>query len=709
MRIRTVQIEGFGCLANRSFEFGDEVTLLVGPNEAGKTTLVRAILAVLFGQEPKEREENKPWGGGTYAGAIELVENGRAVRIRRDFESEQVEITQSADGGSQTWRGTANPRGRGPEIEAYRARLHALVGFQDEALFKSTLCVEQLGLRAEIGPEIRRLLTGPTQANAEEILGNVRHAFQEVTNEGMRGRPNPRALQQCEQELEASERLYRQAWACFEEMRTLQERDASLHERLGALEEEQRHAEQLFKQIDALANAREDRDRLAREVPALSAERERIAADGREREQLTRQIEADYPGWDTLPAEYGGMLHDLGRRRQEVARARDEVERSERESAAASPAGRWLWILLPIAVLAVAYALTKLFDHFQMFMIAGAAAAAVMLLIFGVLSAQAAARRRRAVHAAAEALARYGQEQASLKTLESRLRPFMAGDDADAELNRHGRHAELRQKLALVQAVLERARDLAAVEREYHEKNAALDRVEARLTELTEANPTLKRFLGEEDPGQRREALRADIQRRGSELERLRGERFRVRAELEARRRQEVANEPALRGEIDGLKERRAELVRRGDALKVATDVLGETIKEYHTVHRGALAEKIGTLYARLTAGRYERVRLDEGFAPSLDGVGQSGLGVERVSQGARDQLYFAMRVAVAEELSGQVRLPFLLDDPFVNFDDERLAAVYDVLGELATRHQFVVLTHNPREKAFAPTCLELG
>jgi uncharacterized protein YhaN len=709
MRIRAVYTDGFGCFMGRSFEFGEGLTLVVGPNEAGKTTLVRAIRAILFGQQASDRRDNAPWGGGAYAGTIELAGDTGTVRIRREFDSELVEITETENGSSRTWRGTANPAGRGPELEVYRERLKALVGFDDEDLFKSTLCVEQLAVELKVGSDIRARLTGPAQEDAEAVLERIAKRYEEVSNDRMRKGANPRLLQLCEQEIAEKAAQLEQTRGYFDEVNALRERDASLNERLEALTQDQQIDKRMFAEIDALAEARSEREALARKVPELAAERERTAGNLAVQKELTGVIASEYAGWETLPDDYGSMLLETARRRDDVARSRDDVERLEREAAGATVGARWVWLLVPVLVLAAAYAAGHFLGRLLPLVTIGGGVAAVLLVVLLVWELGRVHRRTRAARNLAAAVERYEGNQTSLKALGARLEPFVAGDDPEAEQKRYERYIELRQRLERVQGALESSRALPDVERQYHEKNAALDRAEGRLKELTETNPALKRFLGEEDPLREREQRRTEIERRASILDEIKDERTRVAADLRALTRKEIANEPTLKGEIDELKARRGRLAQRRDALGLASDVLGETITEYRAVHREALAGAIGALYARLTGGRYERVRLNEAFFPSLDGLGQQGLAVERVSQGARDQLYFAMRVAVAEELSGQVRLPFILDDAFVNFDDERLAAVYDVLHELAATHQFIVLTHSERERRFVERCIDLG
>lgn len=66
------------------------------------------------------------------------------------------------------------------------------------------------------------------------------------------------------------------------------------------------------------------------------------------------------------------------------------------------------------------------------------------------------------------------------------------------------------------------------------------------------------------------------------------------------------------------------------------------------------------------------------------------------MSEGTTDQLFLSLRLAAVEQsvMSG-VRLPFLADDLFVNFDDDRSRAGLEVLAELAGATQVLFFTHH--------------
>ncbi|MNW14818.1 hypothetical protein D3C71_2131570 [compost metagenome] len=55
--------------------------------------------------------------------------------------------------------------------------------------------------------------------------------------------------------------------------------------------------------------------------------------------------------------------------------------------------------------------------------------------------------------------------------------------------------------------------------------------------------------------------------------------------------------------------------------------------------------------------------------------------------------MYLAVRLALAETMSRQIRLPLMLDDLFVNFDEGRLSAALALIGELSATRQIVMMT----------------
>ena len=69
------------------------------------------------------------------------------------------------------------------------------------------------------------------------------------------------------------------------------------------------------------------------------------------------------------------------------------------------------------------------------------------------------------------------------------------------------------------------------------------------------------------------------------------------------------------------------------------------------------------------------------------------------LSQGAADQLYLAVRLAICDMvLPKEKAIPLVLDDALTSFDDDRCAAALDYLMELSRERQILLFSCQERE-----------
>jgi hypothetical protein len=109
MRLERLDIRGYRRLRG-SYEFAAGLTLVTGPNEAGKSTLHDAVVRSLFGFSPEERrrregsspkDERMPWTGGPFGLTLRAHDReGQAVLVRWDFASDLAELQDAVTGKS---------------------------------------------------------------------------------------------------------------------------------------------------------------------------------------------------------------------------------------------------------------------------------------------------------------------------------------------------------------------------------------------------------------------------------------------------------------------------------------------------------------------------------------------------------------------------------------------------------------------------------
>ena len=110
------------------------------------------------------------------------------------------------------------------------------------------------------------------------------------------------------------------------------------------------------------------------------------------------------------------------------------------------------------------------------------------------------------------------------------------------------------------------------------------------------------------------------------------------------------------------------------------------------------ISRRAHELFGLLTEGRYQRIALGEDLAVSTAAEGEDTLRSSLWrSDGTADQLYLALRLAVAEEVIPHA--PLVLDDAFVRFDDDRLKETLKLLKQSGEHRQVLLFTCQSREQ----------
>ncbi|MCA9319865.1 MAG: hypothetical protein KDB53_03975, partial [Planctomycetes bacterium] len=149
---------------------------------------------------------------------------------------------------------------------------------------------------------------------------------------------------------------------------------------------------------------------------------------------------------------------------------------------------------------------------------------------------------------------------------------------------------------------------------------------------------------------------------------------------------------PAIETQVNDQGRQLKRLHDERDALRIVIETLEECVTEFQEGDLTKLSDEVSELFRGITGNRYTRVTLSPNMEPMLTKYDNTHIAPTDLSQGTQDQLFFAMRVAIARHLSQRNALPFFLDDPFVNFDEERLDVTQKLLDGL-TDHQIVMVT----------------
>jgi chromosome segregation protein len=282
-----------------------------------------------------------------------------------------------------------------------------------------------------------------------------------------------------------------------------------------------------------------------------------------------------------------------------------------------------------------------------------------------------------------------------------------SGERPDALLagwQEYQREVQLRSQLEKERVAVLLAQDAASPKELKERKTDADNRAQAlcrSVDELLDRHPALPGMFNDDTDAA--EARYANLLASVDELRSEKATLSRQLQELEfalARLQGHVPiNISAAEQHLLLLKEKHRRLEREAAALQIAHRELSAAVAEYSSAYRRELAEKTTAYLQNITGLRERFVEMDQSLSIKVREGGREVVPAQ-LSQGARDQLYLSLRLAIADLLSHGVRLPFVFDDPFLNWDAMRLEQNRQLLVELSRRRQIILFSHSA---IFAP------
>jgi uncharacterized protein YhaN len=204
----------------------------------------------------------------------------------------------------------------------------------------------------------------------------------------------------------------------------------------------------------------------------------------------------------------------------------------------------------------------------------------------------------------------------------------------------------------------------------------------------------------------RRAAIEAEAEAPAETLEMLEADLARVTAETEAARQEmhALALAAAEKGSgqrpLSEVEEDRATVEAAVRALELefeaaaqALAVIEDVAVSRHARIAPIVAREASACLHHVTGGVHGDLVIGPDFRISLRTAGPAS-SEKSLSKGALDQLYLSLRIALVRFLcDDREAVPMLFDDPFANYDDQRLRAAMELLRDVGRRHQVLLFT----------------
>ncbi len=150
----------------------------------------------------------------------------------------------------------------------------------------------------------------------------------------------------------------------------------------------------------------------------------------------------------------------------------------------------------------------------------------------------------------------------------------------------------------------------------------------------------------------------------------------------------------SLRYDRDRLAQEVHQRVEDWTTLQLASNNIDRIRENVERQGQPQLLKHASQYLSRLTCGRYHNIWAPLGEKNlAIDDDQGEALRVQHLSNGTREQLFLAIRLAMVQSFADEgVRLPMVLDDVFVNFDQSRTEAAVETLIDYSRQGQQVLM-----------------
>ena len=701
----------FGKLEHQTLTLEPGLNIIEAPNEWGKSTWCAFLVAMLYGMDTRakstktvlaDKERYQPWSGSPMAGRMDLIWNDRKITIERRTKGRTVfgEFrAYETDSGLDV-----------PELTAANCG-HVLLGVEKNVFTRAGfLRLSDLPVTQDetLRRRLNALVTTGDESGASEALA------QKLRDLKNRCRHNRTGLLP-QAEAKRNELMDRQTElsALKQQIASLRQQQTCLEGRIAALdnhrvalqyEAAQSHArriEDAAQVRDAAAARYEAVNQQCAELPSTQeaeAAAESIRQTHRDWLALEKEVQLlpAQPQVPEIPVPFVGLSPVEAR-----TQAEQDSQRHSDLTGQLRNGFPLLWIL--VGVLAAA----------GLGLLAVNLTIALILLSAGIIALIPAVLihlRQKKLRTAAEAdldllytryLSRnpadwiqsaeaYAQSQAQFdrdiaRYLEVRGDLDQRKTTLEAQIRQLSGDSSLQEQLEYWIRVIDCREELEDALHDLQQAQQHLDTAQAMaVTAPAPQAPDSLQYSAAET-----QRLHADAT---AEYRRLQLRLGQAQGRMDA-----LGDEALLQSQLDETQLRIQQLEDTYAALELAQSTLAEATAELQRRFAPRISTRAQELFNQLTGTRYDRLILGDDLSLSAAAADEDTIRTSMWrSDGTVDQLYLALRLAVAGELTPEA--PLILDDALVRFDDIRLAAAMEILRSEAKEKQVILFTCQSRE-----------
>ena len=694
MKIKQLKINSFGKLKDKEITLKDNINILFGKNEAGKSTIIKYIVNSIYGisknkkgKEYSDFEKYQPWSGEEFSGRLSYeLDDGTQYEIYRDFKKKNPKIfNESMEDISNQF-----PIDKSAGNQFFYAQTNV-----DEELFLSTLVANQQEVRLQkteqsvLIQKIANLVgTGDDNTSYRIAMDRInRRQLDEIGTTRSREKPiniidkKIAELQQEKNNLEKYENLQYE----------IEEKTQAELQNIETLEVQLEGYNQLRMLIEN-EKIQQEKIRLQEGIYNQNAEKiKNIDMQLDDIQEKNRELLEKYSN----EGKYNNDVENISEN-EDIYRNKKSQNTAEHKEGKKS--SNTLSCILPIAFLCIINIIQLILIENPIVKYSILGVSIIIALAIGI----AYSKKQKEIKKEIE---KYNEEQK--RKQEQYLEEQRRKEEQQREELKNLEIIKEKMKLLENEVnMLEKSnKEITSNIKQMQQEIAT--KKETEWKNLIEKNQT--QAQSEQSKEQWTNLLTWDIQNMSLQdiqynLQKLQTELNNHKIALHSLELDKNSIEPQLdklariEEEYVVSQDKRHELEKLNMSMDLAKNVLMDCYETMRNTITPRFTQNLSTNISKITQGKYSNVRFHDQIGLIVENENGEYVPATKLSVGTIEQLYLSLRLSMVEELSEE-KLPIILDEPFAYFDDDRLENFLTYMGDKYKDRQIILFTCTDREE----------
>ena len=644
MQIKNIKINNYGKIKNKEILFSDNINVIYGENESGKSTLLHFILNSLYGisknkkgKEYSDFERYKPWSGDDFSGKITYeLDNNKKYEIFRDFKKKNPKIfNENMEDISKEF---SIDKIKGNEFFYEQTKV-------DEDLFLSTLVVNQQEVKLHkqeqnvLIQKIANLVgTGEDNVSYKRAMDRLnRRQLDEVGTQKSREKP----INVVQRKIENLENEKFEIEKYVDIKYEIEEKRNGLQDEINELENENN-----FLQEIKLLNENE------------KIEKEKIKLKENLKKENIEKINLIKNKINEIKNNEKNIFEENNS--EKIEKNKNKIKNIQKIKNEKNKLNKKLillfFILIIINILQFIFIKNNIFKYIFLLTVP-------TFLIFWIILIK--------------------NKNKLIKNIEKNNK--IIEEKINLEINNLNNEINLIEKNNI-----ELENEINKLKNNFNLKiNLEKEKIKNKYLNKLEKNK-INYFLNLENINYEKEKIQNELNNKKIELHSLELDKKNIEPKLE--------NLSNLEEKLVDNKNRMLTLKKLNSSMELVKEVLTNSYEKMKKSVTPKFTQELSNTISKITNGKYANIipNDEQGLLVELDNGNYEP--ASKLSVGTIDQLYLSLRLSMVEELSEE-NVPIILDEVFAYYDDERLKNALVFLNEKCKNHQILIFSCTNREK----------